>query len=622
MARHLATRGPGRDEPRTRRRFGRSWRWLAFALPVAAIVVSIPTLAGRIGLKHAAASACKETTDLVVMSSVDKAPLLTKFARDFSLHGRDAVGRCVRVTVVPKASGATEAALAAGWPATTGPQPDVWSPSGSIWLPLLEDQLATKQMSSLIPSPETVPHLVSSPMVVAMPRPMAEALGWPGKPIGWSDLLRLASSQTGWGQFGHPEWGRFTLGKTNPNFSHAGLEGTIATYYAAVGRTSGLTLEDISRADTRRFVAGVEQAIARYGDNTSAFMADWQRADDNGQAMSFISAVVTEENLVPSYNEGNPTADPKLAGKHAVPKVSLVAVYPKEGTFIADHPYAVLSEPWVSDAKRAAAAALLTYLRSAKVQKEWQDNHYRTADDVAGPKDSLAEGVIPTEPSSVLQPPPANITNAVLASWVQLRKTANVLSVIDVSGSMKEQLPGSSQTKLDAAKKAAISSLSLFTDHDEVGLWSFAGGIAGKQDYQARVPIGPMDGAVGHTVRRQALADALQSLQASGNTGLYNTIAAAYQTVLDRYQPDRINAIVVLTDGKNDAVGGLDLVQLLALIAKTPGGKPVRIITIAYGPDADATVLAKIAHSTGGAAYVAPGPADIPKVYSAALSNF
>ncbi|WP_088284281.1 substrate-binding and VWA domain-containing protein [Kineosporia sp. A_224] len=611
-----------------RRRRRRRTRVLTAAALVAALGAAAAVVVTRHGGDDAtavpaalAAARCSTpATPLVVAASADKAALMTRFGEEFSRSGKDGAGRCVQVTVVPKSSGAAATALAAGWPERDGERPDVWSPTGSIWLPLLEDRLVKAQRSSLIPTPDDVPHLASSPMVVAMPRPMATALGWPEKPIGWADLLTLASSRKGWGAYGHPEWGRFSLGKTNPNFSHAGLEGTVATYYAAVGRMSGLRSKDISAATTRRFVAGVEQSVVRYGDTTASFQSDWLRADDKGKALQYISALVTEENLVPSYNEGNPTGDPALAGKHPAPQVPLVAVYPKEGTFVADHPYALLSAPWVTPAKRQAADAFLAYLLSPGVQKQWQDNHFRDAAGRPG-DDGLAQGVIPDQPRRVLTPPSPRITGEILDSWAELRKTANVISLVDVSGSMAEPVPGSSKTRLDAAVEASEASLGLFTDHDEVGLWTFSGGVRGVQDSEELVPVGPMDGAVGDQVRRKAIAAALRDLRPNGDTGLYNSVAAAYQSVLDRYRDDRINAVVVLTDGRNDADGGLQLPGLLKLIKSISGGREIRVITIAYGPDADAESLAEIARATKGASYVAATPADIPKIYSAALSN-
>jgi Ca-activated chloride channel family protein len=622
----MADIGRGASRHRARRS---PWRpALIAALAVVAVAgatVAIP----RIGALNGADSTDRSlsercpngSTELVVASSVDKSALMTSFAADFSAAGKDEQGRCVHVTVVPKSSGAALTALAKGW-AAERPQPDVWSPSGSVWLPLLENKLAASQQSSLITAPASVPKIATSPLVVAMPRPMAEALGWPGKAIGWADLLKLGGDKRGWAAFGHPEWGKFLLGKTNPNFSHAGLEGTLATYYAAVGRTTGLTRADVARADTRAFVAGVEQSVVRYGDTTLSFANDWRRADQAGQSMSYISALVTEENLVASYNDGNPGADPTQVGKNSKPNVPLVAIYPKEGTFLADHPFAVLSAPWVTDAKRSAAAAFVAYLRSPAVQRAFQANYFRDDDGKPGPQLTPAVGLLPNQPATVLKPPPAETTNAVLDGWAQLRKTANMISLVDVSGSMAIKLPGSTTTRLDAAKQAAISSLGLFTDADQVGLWSFSGGVKGTRDYTEQVPIGPMADPVGDRVRRVAMQEAIKRLQARGDTGLYNSIAAAYQAVLSRYQSDRINALVVLTDGKNDANGGLTLDQLLAVFKRDAAGRSVRVITIAYGPDADRAVLAQIARATKGASYVAPSPADIPKVYSAALSNF
>src|SRR5262249_11395813 len=52
-------------------------------------------------------------------------------------------------------------------------------------------------------------NLVLSPVVIAMWKPMAEAIGYGKKPIGWSDILTLARSDRGWAQYGFPQWGQF-----------------------------------------------------------------------------------------------------------------------------------------------------------------------------------------------------------------------------------------------------------------------------------------------------------------------------------------------------------------------------------------------------------------------------
>ncbi|MGL5861759.1 MAG: substrate-binding and VWA domain-containing protein, partial [Phycicoccus sp.] len=540
-------------------------------------------------------SSCEgRPTPVVIAASADKAPVLAKLASSFNSENAGSDDACVEVKVSNKPSGAAQQALARGWTADDGPIPDVWSPTGSLWLPLLEQRLKTAGRDSLIRDPKAARSMAQAPGVIAMPRPMAEAMGWPTREIGWSDILALAKSPRGWAEFDRPEWGRFSLGKTNPTLSHPGLEGTIATYYASVGRTSALTVDDIGRAETREFVAGVEQSILRYGDTTLSFWADWQKADAEGKALSYLSALVTSENLVLSYNNGNPSGDPDKAGDLPRPKVPLVAIYPKEGTFISDHPYAILDAPWVSEKKRAGATQFLDYLLSPEVQEQWQGFYFRTATgDIAetyGPE----QGVLPTQPKLELEPPAAEVTDAVLASWTQLRKTANVLTVVDVSGSMRDPAGDSPTSKLDAAKGAITKSFEYFTDRDEVGLWSFSDNPAGD-DYQQNVPIGAMAGDVGGSTRRDQLVAATKGLRPSGDTALYNSLAAAYQTVASRYRDDRINAVVILTDGKNETSGGVSLDQLTAQIQRTYAERPVHIVAIGYGPDADNATLARIA---------------------------
>jgi Ca-activated chloride channel family protein len=79
------------------------------------------------------------------------------------------------------------------------------------------------------------PSLATTPIVIAMPEPMARVLGWPESTIKWQDLVSLARDPRGWNAKGHPEWGAFKLGKTNPLESTTGLLATTATATALVG---------------------------------------------------------------------------------------------------------------------------------------------------------------------------------------------------------------------------------------------------------------------------------------------------------------------------------------------------------------------------------------------------
>ena len=187
-------------------------------------------------------------------------------------------------------------------------------------------------------------RIMITPLVLGMPRPMAEALGWPEADIGWADILALASDPEGWGSLGHPEWGDFRLGKTNPNFSTSGLSATAAIYYAATGKTSGLTEADLTDPEVVEFVRGVEAATVHYGDTTLTFLDNMYRDDQAGRGLTYVSAIAVEEVSILAYNRGDP-ADTGTPGPP--PRVPLVAVYPSEGTLYSDNPAFVLDAAWV-----------------------------------------------------------------------------------------------------------------------------------------------------------------------------------------------------------------------------------------------------------------------------------
>lgn len=546
---------------------------------------------------------------LTVAVSSEKAELLRKMAGDYS--GREVDGRCVEVVVNAKASGEAMQALARGWDTRVdGPKPDVWTPASSGWITLLRQRIEGSDRASLV-TPDN-PSIAKSPLVIAMPEPMAKALGWPAKKIGWSDVLDLASDPKGWAKHGHPEWGAFRLGKTNPNFSTSGLNATVGAYFAATGLSGDLTERDVAAARTREFVRGVERSIVHYGDTTLTFLSNLRRADDAGTAMSYVSAVAVEEKSVWDYNQGNPTGDPATLGEHAKPKVPLVAIYPKEGTLYSDHPYAVLS--WADADKQAVAADFLKYLQSPDQQEEFQKHAFRSFDGKPGKLITEANGLDPREPATTLTTPAPRVLDRVLKSWAELRKPANVLLVLDVSGSMGADAPGTGKTKIDLVKQASINALSQFGPNDRVGLWIFSLNQDGGKDYLELVP---MDRG-----NRRELKDRINGLIANGGTGLYDTTLASYEHVLQRRSRDAINAVVLMTDGKNEDNNSISLDDLLAELRKETGQETVRIFTIAYGADADLKVLRQISETTEAAAYDSRKPGSIDQVFTAVISNF
>jgi Ca-activated chloride channel family protein len=596
-------------------------RLLVFALAAALVAGACSVSTGSSG-NGGGSDAAKvpngcEPVDLAV--SPEKIDLLTDLAKRF--NGSDAAKiqkKCVFVRVNRKSSGVAEQLLAQGWPdqATNGAQPTVWSPASSAWGAILNQQ------SGRTMAPASKPFMLT-PLVIAMPRPMATALGWPAKPIGYADILKLAQDPAGWGAFGHPEWGPFKLGKTNPNFSTSALSATIAQYYAATGKTRDLTLEDLGKPEVDKFARGVESSVVHYGDITLTFLNNWYRADARGTALTYVSAVAVEEKSVIDYNRGNPDGVLDAGEKPRPPRVPLVAVYPKEGTLFSDNPFIILDAPWVSARQRSGAEAFREFVLSPENQRRVLQFGFRPGNPsvpVASPIDA-GNGVDPNQPQNVLGVPDPPVLVKVLQLWGEQRKGARVLLVMDVSGSMGDPAGDSGDTKLDLAVRAASNALDQFKGDDLVGLRIFSTKIAGKEptDYVDIVPIGPI------AQNRELLKNRLRDLAPTQGTPLFTVTRASYEDLTKDFDPARINAVLLLTDGRNEDPRNDDAAGLLRMLRSGTEGqssRPVRIFPIAYGSDADLGTLRSIAEATSAAVYDASDPTTIDKVFTAVVSNF
>ncbi|MFE4448029.1 VWA domain-containing protein [Streptomyces sp. NPDC056820] len=210
-----------------------------------------------------------------------------------------------------------------------------------------------------------------------------------------------------------------------------------------------------------------------------------------------------------------------------------------------------------------------------------------------------------------------------LSVWRQLRKPANVLVLMDTSGSMGQNDKGNWPVKGELTKLALVQQahgplLDGFTDRDRVGLWHFSTTHVTDDDL---APMGSTRQDDGQTHRAHIEAD-VAKLHPDSSTALYTTIGDAVKTLRDNYDTDAINAVVVLTDGHDDPPRDQqsDIEGLLNTIGNPD--KPVRVFTIAYGTDADTKALQQIADATHARAYNASDPNTIANVLTNVTSNF
>jgi Ca-activated chloride channel family protein len=282
----------------------------------------------------------------------------------------------------------------------------------------------------------------------------------------------------------------------------------------------------------------------------------------------------------------------------------------------------------VTPEQAQAAAMFRDYVLQPENQNRVLQSGFRPGNPQVAVGDPIvpANGVDPGLPQAVLEVPQPAVLVDVLDKWEEQRKAARVLIVMDVSGSMGEpSSAGSATTKLELAKQAAISSLGQFKDDDEVGLRIFTTAIDGHAgtNYLDLIPVAPIG------PQRQQLADRIGGLVPINGTPLYEVAQGSVDTMREGYDASKINAVVLLTDGRNeDGAPADDERQLEELLASLRGStegvdsQPIRVFPIAYGEDADLAVLRQIAEASNAVAYDASDASTINQVFAAVVSNF
>jgi Ca-activated chloride channel family protein len=123
-------------------------------------------------------------------------------------------------------------------------------------------------------------------------------------------------------------------------------------------------------------------------------------------------------------------------------------------------------------------------------------------------------------------------------------------------------------------------------------------------------------------VQRDAVIRRVSGIVEGGNTQLYGATLAAYNDLKAQSNARHIRAVVVLSDGQDNA-SKLTLDQLVAQISASgeDSGDAIKLFTIAFGKDADKDILTRMAESTGGKMYEGD-PKNINQVYAEIATFF
>jgi hypothetical protein len=551
-----------------------------------------------VGYQRLSDSGCTGSVRLTVAAATEIASAVEQTAQRWTQDGANVNGTCVAVTVNPVNPATMAAAVASEHKVTlTGlgaaPEsvkvPDVWVPDSSTWLLRLKQE-----------APGFVPTdgkpIAQSPVVVAMPQPIAEqAVDWPNKKLTWKSLLATVTTST-----------QLRVGTVDPSRDAAGLAGLLA-----LGQAAG------AGPQAQQVKVGALKALAQ---SSSALRDDLLQkfphsADANDLATSLSAAALSEEDVV-AYNAEKPP-------------VPLVALYLDPSPPPLDYPYAIMPE--VDLQKSAAAQGLRQQLSTATFKNALATAGLRAADGTVGSGFARPLGAPDASPAatsssgkstggSAASGLDASALSQALGSWAAITLPGRVLAVFDVSGSMLEPVPtAGGADRATVTRGAASGGLALFDDKWAVGVWLFSTDMDGKKPYKEIVPISPL------ASNRQKLQDSIKQIRpkADGQTGLYDTLLAAYQNVQNSWQPGKINSVILFTDGENQNKEGISQGTLVSkLKALNDPKRPVRVVIVGIGNGVNRNELETIVKPTSaGGVFIAEDPAKIGEIFLEAIAS-
>ena len=465
-------------------------------------------------------------------------------------------------------------------------KPTIWSPGDMSWINeanvIWEDLNGRPLTQDCTPSVYTV-------IGIGMWRPMAEAMGWPDEPIGWDEIVALASDPDGWDRYGHPEWGQFKFGHTHPDSSNTGFlaMGTLA--YSALDITEGLTPEMVKSQKVIDTFQQLEDNTYHYGMSTRSLFTLMAQ---NGP--SYLHAGTNSETGLLATNKYQADAL----------RFPLVFIFPSDGTFWSTNPICVLDADWVSEEQREAAKLYAEYLQEPEAQETAVEIGLRptTGIELHAPI-ALESGTDPrVSPETIppLESVSGDTATAIKDVFKMTKKRATVVILLDTSGSM-------SGNKIRNAIEGTISFLNQLEQDDEVVVYSF------NDDAEKLEP----SGRVGDVV--ESLRQSLRRLDTNGFTSLYDSICMAVEQMNEAREEDealdenRLYGIVVLSDGK-DTISDRTESSMFNCLPSGEDVEGIKIFTIAYGHDADEPILQRISEQTNGKAYTGD-PSTIEEVY-------
>jgi Ca-activated chloride channel family protein len=363
------------------RRSGRSAAVPLAAAGVVVLLLGAGALVNWASARRPAGSGCDDGPSITVAAAPEIAPAVQAEAARLN-----SAGMCVTYTVssvdpadiaalLAESVGATLTGL--GRPNGTVRAPDIWIPDSSIWL---------QRLAALNPGlvPSSAEPVAQSPLVLAMPEPVARGLGWPGQQPSWATVLATLTHGNG-----------VRPGIVDPARDVTGLSGLLALRAAVAAQPGGsdqVTLGGMHTLALGRCTVRAE------------LLSQFPRASDARTLAQALAVAPLPEQSVIAYDA-------------AEPPVPVIALPFGDTASALDYPLAVL--PGARTGINTPAQQLRAALAGPAYQHRLALAGLRGSDGSAGPGFATPPGTPSSSPS---RPPPVDpaAVNQTLALWAQV----------------------------------------------------------------------------------------------------------------------------------------------------------------------------------------------------------
>ena len=560
-------------------RGGRSRRvriWIALSTLAGVIACTLLVAFGAEAIVSRAS--CTAHPVVVRLAAAEEiAPAIRHVAAFFNAQHQDVNGHCAAVHVISEPSATAAAQIAQSGTSTAF---DAWIPDSSLWVSVARSSPAGAQLVQ-----QTGLTVARSPLAIVMPRSVAEQVPAFGASVGWQFLLPQSVGGPATGLGLHVDF-------PDPAGSSAGLATLIELQHLLGSGTGAL-------ADFTKFVFNV-QVTKDEGSAALASLASLAQPPRDERPVTIAS-----EQAIAQFNRAHPAAP-------------LAARYPTEGTYELDYPYVLTTANTVTG---KAAQAFETALRSAYATSYVRYEGFRSA---AGAAPSwIGEYGLDTGQPVLSQAAAPGQAQTSLQAWERLSLGSRDLVLLDVSKQMATPVAPGGPTLEQVLGQAAGLGLAQFPDSTQLGDWAFASHLNGSLPYKELVPVGPLSAPLGLITRRQEAGQiAQQGKPVPAPAALYGSILAAFRQMTATYQSRYSNAVLVMTAGVDNAPGDITSTALVQQLHQLYNPRRrVEIIAIQFGNAGNFPALQQIATVTGGQAFEITDPAQISKVFFAAVAR-